>query len=75
MKTRTLLATLVLPALLLGGCVTTSTRSTTWGEGYGYGGGDAPGPWARYGRVESVRESVHEIRGDPGAGAAAYGAG
>jgi outer membrane lipoprotein SlyB len=64
MKTRTLLALLVLPALLLGGCVTTSTRSTTWGDQYGTG-------WARYGRVESIRETVHTQQGDPGAGAVA----
>ena len=64
MKIRTLLALLFVPALLLGGCVTTTTRTTTWGEGYGAG-------WARYGHVESIRETVHAQQGDPGAGAVA----
>jgi outer membrane lipoprotein SlyB len=69
MKTRTRLLALVLPALLLGGCVTTSTRSTTWGpDASGYGPGDG---WARYGHVESIRETVHAYQGDPGAGAVA----
>jgi outer membrane lipoprotein SlyB len=69
MKIRTRLLALVLPALLLGGCVTAATRSTTWGqESYGYGPG---GNWARYGHVENVRETVHAYQGDPGAGAVA----
>ena len=45
---------LVLPALLLSACVTTTTSSRTWGDPYGQG-------WARYGHVESVRETVHDI--------------
>ncbi len=57
-------ALLIAPALLLGGCVTASTRTTTWGEPYG-------GGWARYGRVESIRETVRTQRGDPAAGAVA----
>lgn len=65
MKTARLAALLVLPALLLGGCVTTQYRTTTWGNDQ-YGGG-----WARYGRVESVRETVRTTQGDPGAGAVA----
>ncbi|HEX9307933.1 MAG TPA: hypothetical protein VF894_10615 [Anaeromyxobacter sp.] len=64
MKTPTLFALLVVPALLLGGCVTTTTRSTMWGDPYAAG-------WARYGRVESVRETVQTQQGDPGAGAVA----
>lgn len=55
---------LALPALLLSACVTTTTTTRTWGEAYGQG-------WARYGRVESVRETVHRQQGDPGAGAVA----
>ena len=55
----------VIPALLLGGCATTATRTTTWG-GAPYGEG-----WARYGRVESIRETVRTVQGDPGAGAVA----
>ncbi|HEX9401974.1 MAG TPA: hypothetical protein VF912_17830 [Anaeromyxobacter sp.] len=64
MKTRTLIALLVAPALLLGGCVTTTTRSQTWGDAYAAG-------WARYGRVESIRETVQTQQGDPAAGAVA----
>ena len=54
---------LVLP-MLLSACVATTTTSRTWGEPYGAG-------WARYGRVESVRETVHRQQGDPGGGAVA----
>lgn len=53
-----------LPALLLSACVTSSTYTRTWGEPYGQG-------WARYGRVESVRETVHRQQGDPAGGAVA----
>jgi outer membrane lipoprotein SlyB len=53
----------VLPALLLGGCATTTYQSTTWtDQGYAQG-------WARYGRVESIRETVRTTQGDPAAGA------
>jgi outer membrane lipoprotein SlyB len=55
---------LAVPVLLLSACVTTTTSSRTWGDPYGQG-------WARYGRVESVRETVHHQRGDPGGGAVA----
>ena len=64
MTTTRMTALLVLPALLLGGCVTTTTRTTTWGEPYGAG-------WARYGHVESIRETVTTRQGDPAAGAVA----
>jgi outer membrane lipoprotein SlyB len=64
MKTPKLAALLSVPVLLLGGCVTTTTRTTTWSEPYG-------GSWVRYGRVESVRETVRSQQGDPGAGAVA----
>ncbi len=57
-------AALALPALLLSACVTTSTTTRTWGEPYGQG-------WARYGRVESIRETVQRQQGDPGGGAVA----
>jgi outer membrane lipoprotein SlyB len=66
MKTPRIVALAVLPALVLGGCVTTTTRSTTWGEPYG-------GNWARYGHVESIRETVRTQQGDPAAGAVAGG--
>jgi outer membrane lipoprotein SlyB len=64
MTTRPLTALLLVPAVLLGGCVTTTTRTTTWGDSYG-------GGWARYGRVESIRETVRSHQGDPAAGAVA----
>ncbi len=56
---------LLLPALLLPACVATTTTSRTWGgEPYGQG-------WARYGHVESVRETIQHQQGDPGGGAVA----
>jgi outer membrane lipoprotein SlyB len=64
MKTRTPIALLAASALLLGGCVTTTTRSTTWSDPYG-------GSWARYGRVESIRETVRSQQGNPAGGAVA----
>jgi outer membrane lipoprotein SlyB len=64
MKTARLAALIVVPALLLGGCVHSSYRTTTWDDGYAFG-------WARYGHVESVRETVRTTQGDPGAGAVA----
>jgi outer membrane lipoprotein SlyB len=64
MTTRKLTALLVVPAILLGGCVATTTRTTSWGDSYG-------GNWARYGRVESIRETVRTQQGDPAAGAVA----
>ena len=56
---------LALPLLLLSACVATSTTTRTWG-GEPYGAG-----WARYGRVESIRETVHRQQGDPAGGAVA----
>ncbi len=64
-KTVRLAALLVLPAMLLGGCYATSYRSQT------YGGDPYAQQWARYGHVESIRETVRTQQGDPGAGAAA----
>lgn len=55
---------LALPALLLSACVATTTSTRTWGEPYAQG-------WARYGQVESVRETVQQQQGDPGGGAVA----
>ncbi len=55
---------LTLPALLLSACGTTTTTTRTWGEPYGQG-------WARYGHVESVRETVQRQQGDPAGGAVA----
>ncbi len=57
------LVLLLLP-VLLSGCVTTTRRTTSWGEpSYGEG--------PRYGHVERVTESVRREEGDPGAGAVA----
>lgn len=55
---------LALPLLLLSACVATTTTTRTWGEPYG-------AQWARYGHVESARETVHRMQGDPGGGAVA----
>lgn len=55
---------ITLPVLLLSACVATTSTSRTWGEQYGQG-------WARYGHVESVRETVRRQQGDPGGGAVA----
>ena len=55
---------LVLPALLLSACVTTTTESRMLGDPYGQ-------QWARYGHVESVRETVQRQQGDPAGGAVA----
>jgi outer membrane lipoprotein SlyB len=63
MRTARTALLLLLPALLLGGCATTTYQTTTWGDpGYGQA-------WARYGSVESIRETVRTTQGDPGAGA------
>ncbi len=56
------IALLLLPTVL-GACVATTTSSRTWG------GPDAG--WARYGHVESIRETVRRQQGDPAAGAVA----
>jgi outer membrane lipoprotein SlyB len=67
MKT-TLLALLALPSLALSGCVHTYATTQTWGEPQA-----APHqtPWVRYGRVESIRETVYHQQGDPAGGAVA----
>ncbi len=53
----------------LSGCVTTTTRSTTWGEDpYAQ---PAPQQWERRGRVEGVRETVQTQQGNPAGGAVA----
>jgi outer membrane lipoprotein SlyB len=57
-------ALLLLPVLLLSACVTTTTETRSWGEPYAQS-------WARYGHVESVRETIQRQQGDPGGGAVA----
>ncbi len=59
------LATVVaLPALLASACVTTTTESRMWGDPNAQ-------QWARYGHVESVRETIQRQQGDPAGGAIA----
>jgi outer membrane lipoprotein SlyB len=61
------LATLLLPVLLISGCVGVQSTTRTWSEE-----GAAPGEeqlW--YGRVAQISETVEGSRGDPVAGAAA----
>jgi outer membrane lipoprotein SlyB len=65
MKTARRVALMILPALLLGGCVTTTYRSQTWSQD------PYAAQWARNGWVESVRENVRTQQGDPGTGAVA----
>jgi outer membrane lipoprotein SlyB len=64
MKQGHLAALVLLPALLLTACATTTRTTTTWGDPYG-------GDWARNGRVESIRETVWRRDGNPAAGAVA----
>jgi outer membrane lipoprotein SlyB len=68
----TTLRALALPlaaALFLPACVATSTTTRTWGspnqDGY------QQQQWARYGRVEQVRETVTRQEGNPAGGAVA----
>lgn len=64
MKIARLAVLAVLPAALLSGCVATTYQTRTWSsDPYGQ-------EWARYGRVESIRETVRTQEGNPGAGAA-----
>jgi outer membrane lipoprotein SlyB len=51
----------LLSPLMLAACVTTTTTST-WSDPYA-------GDWARYGHVESIRETVRRQEGNPAAGA------
>ena len=50
--------------VLLAGCVATTTQTRTWSE-------PGAGEWARYGRVESIRENVRRTEGNPAGGAIA----
>lgn len=67
MKLTQLVAVALVIPVLASGCIVTTTRSTTWTDE----GPTAQQEWARYGRVESIREVVRETRGDPGGGAVA----
>jgi outer membrane lipoprotein SlyB len=70
MKTTTLAALVLVPTLLLQGCVTYTTRTRTWGASHGED--DRYGQrWERYGRVEQVRETAVRQQGDPAGGAVA----
>ncbi len=55
---------LAVPALLLSACVATTSSTRMWGDPNGQ-------EWARYGYVESVRETVQRQQGDPAGGAVA----
>ncbi len=63
MTARTLALVAALP-MLLAGCVMTTTESRTWSD-------NGAGEWARYGRVESIRETVRRTEGNPAGGAIA----
>ncbi len=69
MRTR-LLASLLVPAVLAGGCVTETTSTRTWGDPYARQE-PAGQDWVRAGRVQSIREVRRQTHGDPGAGAVA----
>jgi outer membrane lipoprotein SlyB len=64
MKAISLVLSLFLAASL-SGCATTTAASTTWVDPA------APANWDRRGRVESVREVVRRIDGNPAGGALA----
>ncbi|MBI5070742.1 MAG: hypothetical protein HZB56_21170 [Deltaproteobacteria bacterium] len=66
----TLLALLALPSLALSGCVHTYATTQTWGDPQAQAAPQQP-PWVRYGRVESIRETVYRQQGDPAGGAVA----
>jgi outer membrane lipoprotein SlyB len=71
-RTMTTLRALALPlaaALFLPACVATSTQTRTWGSPYQ--DGSEQQQWARYGRVEQVRETVTRQEGNPAGGAVA----
>lgn len=61
---RTFLAALLTVSMLATGCVTSRTVTRTWGDPAAQG-------WARYGRVQNIRETVQTTRGDPAGGAVA----
>lgn len=67
MRTIHLAGPVLLPALLLSACVTTTVTRRTWGPE----SDPNAAAWVRYGSVESIRETVVQQRGDPAAGAAA----
>jgi outer membrane lipoprotein SlyB len=66
MRSRHLLAYGLVTALILSGCVSTTTTTRTWGDPHPYAE-----PWARFGRVSAIRETVQSSRGNPAAGAVA----
>ncbi len=64
MRQARFVALALLPALALPACVTTTTTTREMGAP------PPPAAWERYGRVESVRETVTRQEGNPAAGAA-----
>jgi len=65
MKSKLALFALILATLLTPACATSTPSSRGWGDPA------AQGPWARYGRVEYIRETLQHQQGDPASGAVA----
>jgi outer membrane lipoprotein SlyB len=65
MRTHRLVAFATASLVLLSGCVTTRTTTTTWNDPA------AGGQWSRPGHVESIRETVQRDEGNPAGGAVA----
>ena len=65
MKSNLVLVALVLLPLAASACATTAASTQDWGDP------NAQGEWARYGRVEHIRETPQYQQGDPGSGAVA----
>jgi outer membrane lipoprotein SlyB len=63
---RNRILTILLLPLLSSACVMTSTTTRTWSDP-----GAPTRRWERYGRVDSVRETVHRQHGNPAGGAVA----
>jgi outer membrane lipoprotein SlyB len=64
MKANLSIVPFLLLAALTPACATTTTASTTLGD-------PAQGNWVLYGRVENVRQTIHQEHGDPAGGAVA----
>jgi outer membrane lipoprotein SlyB len=65
MRIRSLAAIILVPVFLTG-CVTTTTRTSTWGDS-----GARSTTWEKRGRVVAMRETVLRQQGNPAGGAVA----
>ena len=65
MRIRSIAAISLVP-VLLAGCVTSSTRTSSWS-----GAGGEYSSWEKRGRVQGIREIVHSQEGNPAGGAVA----